>query len=81
MKISVIFDPDSDFGPEEGDAGGPDRRLGMFIDADHEDVILIHREYHQRFAGGARTKIVGTGIWENVSLKAFEAALAELEKL
>ena len=81
MKMSIVFEPDPDLGHDPLDSAEEPRRLGIFIDSDKEDVILIHRRYGDQFEGGNRTDIYSSGIWENVTLDQMEDAIAHIEDL
>lgn len=81
MKVSLVFDPDPDLGHDPMDGAKEHRRLGIFIDSDKEDVLLVHRRYGEQFEGGNRTDIYSSGIWENVTLDQVEGAIDYLEAL
>ena len=81
MKLAIVFEPDDSLGYDPLDDAKEARRLGIFIDSDKEDVILIHRRYGDQYEGGNRTDIYSSGIWENVTLDQMEAAIGHLEEL
>lgn len=81
MKISLVFAPDTDLGFDPLDDAREPRSLGISIDSDKEDVILMHRRYGEQYEDGKRTDIYTSGIWENVSLEQVMAALDDIEEL
>jgi hypothetical protein len=81
VKIAIVFAPDPDLGPDPLDEAKEPRRLGIFIDSDSEDVILIHRKYGEQYDGGYRTELFSSGIWENVQLEQVIEAVEALGEL
>jgi hypothetical protein len=79
VKIAVVFEPDPDLGVDPLDEAKQLRRQGLFIDSDKTDTLLVFREYGEEFEGGNRTHIFSSGIWENVDIGRFEAALDHIE--
>lgn len=67
MKVSIVFDPDPELGPDPLDEHGAERRLGEFLDSDRTDILVVWREIGEQFEDGARTHVIGSGIWENLS--------------
>lgn len=81
MKISLVFDPDPDLGHDPLDETKEPRSLGIFIDSDRDDVLLLHRRYGEQYEGGNRTDIWASGIWENVDIDRIEEAIAHIGEL
>jgi hypothetical protein len=79
VKVAVVFEPDPDLGHDPMDETKETRRLGVFIDSDKEDVLLVHRRYGEQFKEGIRTDIYASGVWENVDLDRFEDAIGHIE--
>ena len=81
MKVSLVFAPDPDLGHDPMDEAKEPRSLGVFIDSDKEDVLLVHRRYGDQFEDGIRTDIYSSGVWESVTIEQMEAAIAHIEEL
>jgi hypothetical protein len=79
VKLAVVFEPDPDLGYDPLDKAKQPRRLGLFLDSATTDVLLVYREYGEAFEDGYRTHIFSSGIWENVDLERFEAAIGHIE--
>lgn len=81
MKVSLVFAADPDLGPDPLDPANEDRALGIFIDSDKDDVLLLHRRYGDQYEGGNRTDIYSSGIWENLDPDDVADAIAQLSEL
>lgn len=81
MRMALVFAPDESLGVDPLDDAKEARSLGVFIDTDREDVLLLHRRYGDQYEGGHRTDIYSSGIWESVTVEQVEAALFELRGL
>lgn len=78
VKVSIVFEPDPDLGPDPEDEAQSPRRLGEFIDSDKTDVLLMWREYGEQFEDGNRTHIISTGVWENITADQMDDILERL---
>lgn len=78
MKVAIVYEPDPDLGPDPLDEAKMPRRLGDFIDSEKTDVLVVWREYGDKFEDGFRTHVVPAGVWENVREEAIEDALAAI---
>ena len=78
MKVSLVFDPDPDLGPDPLDPAQEARRQGVFIDSEHEDVLVIHRKWGTQYEGHQRTEVYASGVWENLDAGAVVEALDTL---
>ena len=79
MKVALVFDPDPDLGTDPLDDAQEPRALGIWIDTDKEDVLLLHRRYGEQFEEGNRTDIYSSGIWENLDIDRVSDALSAIE--
>ncbi len=78
MKVAIVYEPDPELGPDPLDEAKLPRRLGDFIDSEKTDVLVVWREYGERFEDGVRTHIVAAGVWENVTEEQFDEAMAAI---
>lgn len=81
MKLAIVFDPDPALGTDPLDHANKPLSQGVWIDAAKIDVLLIYREYDDAFEGGRRTHVIGSGIWQNVTLEQAKAAIDQLSEL
>lgn len=81
MKVAVVFDPDPSLGYDPEDVHQRPRRLGEFWDTDNLDMLLLVRQYGDKFEDGSETQVFATGIWENVDLAAVREAVDRLSEL
>jgi hypothetical protein len=83
VKVAVVFEPDADLGPDPGDHADPpdERRIGLFLDGDHDDVLLLWRRYGEQYVDGFRTEVVSSGIWEHVTLDQIRDAIGHITEL
>jgi hypothetical protein len=79
VRVAIVFDPDPDLGHDPLDPAKEPRALGMFIDSDKDDVLLVHRRYGEQYEDGIRTDIYVSGVWENVDIDRFDEAIAHIE--
>lgn len=78
MKVSIIYEPDPDLGPDPLDEAAQPRSLGEFIDDEKVDVLVIWREYGDQFEDGSRTHVIPGGAWEHVTEDQVDALLDSL---
>jgi hypothetical protein len=79
MKVSLVFEPDSDLGPDPLDTAHEPRRLGEFYDTnDPIDLLLFVRVYGEQYEGGYRTHVWASGAWEHVRPKQLDKILQRL---
>lgn len=83
MKVAVVFEPDPELGPDPKDGADPPdwRSQGVFLDGDHDDILLLWRRYGEQYDDGLRTEVVSSGIWENVTLEQIRDAVDHITEL
>jgi len=81
VKVSIVFEPDEDLGPDPlDDTAKSPRRLGEFLDSDKLDIFVAWREVGEQFEGGSRIHFVGSGIWENMDDEQYDQVLGWLTR-
>jgi hypothetical protein len=68
MKVSLVFDPDPDLGPDPLDEAKEPRSLGVFIDSRNSDVLILHRKFGDQYGDGVRTEVYASGVWEHLDM-------------
>ena len=65
--VTVVYAPQPELGPDPLDTTAQtSRRLGDVI-TEHEDMLLVWREWGEQFTDGSRTHVVSTGSWANIT--------------
>lgn len=78
MKITLVFDPDPDLGSDPNDPHQRPYQLGEFFDSDKCDVMLLVRQWDEKFQDGSETQVFSSGTWENVEPSQIEEILDQL---
>ena len=65
--ILLVFEPDASLGHDPMDEARIERRQGHIIQG-HEDFLVVHRQWDERFQNGSRMSVWSGGAWENMSL-------------
>jgi hypothetical protein len=74
-QVLIVFGPDDECIDPEDALAAPRRHVEVIDD----DVIVIHRQYDDRFEGGVRTLIFSKGIWEAIDTPALRAMLEVID--
>lgn len=83
MRIAILYGPDDSCGPDPLDNHNVPRRHYDFV-PDDADAIVIWREVHgdpDTDDGVVTTHVVGSGVFENVTIPEALAALEEIGSL
>jgi hypothetical protein len=81
VKIALVFEPNPELGHDPLDPHKRPYRLGEFFDSDERDVLLLVRQWDEKFEGGSETQVYSSGTWESIDGDQVEAILDELGAL
>lgn len=83
MKISIVFEPNAEWGPDPLDPHGKVRAMGEFYDTDNQpiDVLLVVREYGEKPGDQPLTHFYMTGAWESHGDVMMEQVMEVLDQL
>jgi len=73
--VTIVYDVDPDLGPDPNDPHAQSRRIGEVI-GDGADCFVVWRQWGDEYEGGFRDRVVGQGVWENLTEEQVDAAIA-----